>query len=182
MNAPAFAFARPGTAPPEEFGSYAITAQPTKRVGLVPMMADSRHNLPIADGGGRARVESVTCKDRRNYHRASVRIFCMHPHCAGKSWGTVDEMTKAHPPHVEMLNRQETHLFFAWSEDPCNATPEPSCGDCAAATIAASERATAAAKRKDAKAAEVRVDACCTKHAGGPIGLLTPHDPNMAAA
>lgn len=179
QQAGGFAFQAPGNAEPDEgLGPYAVDTKPLKAVGLVPMQIDSRHNIPV-NRGGKVKPESVTCKDRRNYRNFSVRIFCLHPGCVGRSWATVEEMAKAHPDHALMQREQQVHLFGAWSDDPCNP-PEPSCGECAAATIAASEKATAAARDKDKKAGEVKVAMPCVKHAGGVVGLLTPGDPNAA--
>lgn len=183
QQSPAFSFSQPGvaTGDPSEFGAYRVEATSPKKLGLVPMLPDSRHVLSFKSGDGRAKQAQVTCKDRRNFHRANVRIYCMHPTCAGKSWGSVREMADVHPPHLDMVNRGEVHLFFAWSEDPCNP-PDASCNDCKAATGAASKRATAAAREANKDAPEVRVDVPCKAHAGGVIGLLTPHDPNLPDA
>jgi hypothetical protein len=175
----AFAFSPPGqpTGEPETFGAYKVTGRPTKKFGILPVLADSRHNIRF-QRGKQTKEESVTCRDRRNHHRANVKLYCMHAGCAGKEWRTMDELVKAHPPHMDMVNREEIHLVFAWSEDACGV-PVEGCDDCKAATLAASEKATAAARKKDPKATEVTVEAPCQKHLGGVVGMLTPHDPNV---
>jgi hypothetical protein len=174
-----FAFSTPGTSngDPDEFGPYRIADKPMKRVGIVPMAADSRHNIPFQKGR-RAQVASVSCKDRRNFHRAAVKLYCMSPDCVGKSWDTMAGLVAAHPPHLVMQQEQQVHLVFGWSEDPCNP-PDEACADCTRATKAASAKATAAAREKSKDAPEVEAPTPCAKHAGGVIGLVTPHDPNV---
>jgi hypothetical protein len=174
-----FAFSSPGmaTGDPDDFGGYQVQDKPRTKYGILPMQADYRFNIPFARGK-RTKVEQVTCNDRRRFHRARVRLYCMHPGCVGKSWADMKELADGHRSPVELERDREAHLVFAWSEDPVNL-PDEACVDCRKTTKEASAKATASAREKVKDAAEVETPMPCAKHAGGVVGLLTPHDPNV---
>jgi hypothetical protein len=155
------AFQMPGAPSPAMAARTFVTAPgPQKRLGLIPMAPDSAHILTI----GRTRVQ-VTCKDRRHYHAAVGKLFCMHPGCNGRWFDTEKELRDAHLPQVQLEAAGEVHLYGFWSNDDCNP-PELGCKKCETATKAAQTAASPAAQK------------ACAEHAGGVVGLLTPADPN----
>lgn len=168
-------FRAPGQPQPTAVRTLVQQAAPTKRTGLVPMVADSGHVITID-----RKPRQVTCRDRRGFPDAKGMHFCLHRDCVGKWWPTEAEMRAKHPTALEMANANAVHLHGFWSNDDCdpNAAPVEGCAACAAATAAATAAAPRA-KGKDApEGPPVPVARACDAHRGGAIGLLTPTDPN----
>jgi hypothetical protein len=92
---------------------------PTRKSGLVRMIADSSHQLMIRVNGAdqpavafykSARVKSDAGKCK------TVHV-CLHPRCEGKSWPNFSAMSAQHPERAAMAKTGETHVYGLWSED-----------------------------------------------------------------
>lgn len=173
------AFHFPPGGPPEP-GSLAHPATPVtvkgqqRRFGCMRMTVGSKHFLaatddkgqPVTDRHGRPQTRLETAKDRRLFPLATGFYFCLHERCAGKAHASEADLLRAHPGEIDMQKKKEVHVVGFFSPDPLNG-PEAGCKDCDRAT----KEATTAAK------SETPIPRPCTKHSGGPIGLLTPGDP-----
>jgi hypothetical protein len=167
-----FSMQAPGTAQQRTVARpYTVSEKPKKRCGLIPIRPETQHQIRIA---GKAQL--VTAKDRRAFPEAAGKLFCLHPACAERFHDTFEQLMRAHDPQTELERRQEVHPYAFWSNDPCNAHPEPGCDACKKA----SADATRAARAKDKDAHEQAVP--CAEHAGGAIGLLTPTDPHAPSS
>lgn len=161
-----------------------VVEGPQPRYGCVRMVAGSSHELPLTDASGqpvrdlRGRQVKVrtTAKDRRQHPGASGFLFCLHPDCAGKAWGTEVELLRAHPSQLDMARDRATHVIGFFSPDPVNP-PAEGCKACEKATKEASAAATAKARETSKDAPAVHVPRPCEEHSGGVIGLLTPGEP-----
>lgn len=102
---------------PVPTGRPAVAPSVKRRVGLIPMGVGTQHNVPIIIDG---ETRDVACQARphEDHPRAKVRLFCLHPNCRGKSWGSRDEMVAAHPQASAMAKREEIHVYGMWSDDP----------------------------------------------------------------
>lgn len=157
-----------------------------KRTGLIPMAAESQHNITVSIDGAEQTVV-CTARHREDVPRAKARIICLHERCRGKDWPTVEAMTDAHPQPRDMAKRDEIHVYGMWSDDPQAEGPAKAAAQAIKDTeeqIAAAKAAIKAAKgvgerelaRDDLAQANTALLAAQQEHGrvSGVVGLIAP--------